>query len=375
MEEKARELAARLKIQASLEGNRLRVTTNRQELDGSGQIHFGWDDSVAFETHFTVSVPPDTEVTVKNSHGRVDLVDVAAARIETSYDDVRLERVKGSSNVTLRHGNFEASELAGDAELSIRYGDVKLTDVARTKISQAHGDVAATRTGPLNVEVEYGDVTAETVKGAFEVRGQHAAVRASDVAGDADVTTSFDDITFTNVGGDVRAKAEHGGVKCNDVRGAVVVESSFNETRLDSVAGAVEATVSHGGFHGQGLGAAVRVRTEGDEIVIDGFRGTVVAEAKRGGVRLVPGGPLMQSVTASASFGDVRLEVPEGSRFDVTAAADQGDVSVTLPDFVASESGKRRMAGKVGAGGALVQLQTSHGDVAVSQSGSLAASR
>jgi DUF4097 and DUF4098 domain-containing protein YvlB len=372
-QQKARELADKLKIEATLEGSWLHITTNRQELDGSGEIHFGWDQSAGFETHLTVRVPPEAEVSVTNSHGRVDVADVAAATIETSYDDARVERVKGATNLTLRHGDLAASALGGEAQISVRYGDVKLSDAAgRVKVSQAHGDVSAMRTGPLTVEIEYGDLTSETVAGALQVRGQHAEVRASGVSEGADVETSYQDVTLQDVGGDVRAKAEHGALKCTNVRGAVSAGSSFNDTQLQDVGGPVEASVSHGGIHAKRLTAGARLKTEGDDIVLEGFKGAVTVDAKHGGVRLVPDGPITQAVTASASFGDLSLEAPEGSRFEITAAADQGEVSVVLPGLAVSQAGKRSMAGKLGTGGALVQLQASHGDVTVSAGSAVA---
>jgi DUF4097 and DUF4098 domain-containing protein YvlB len=306
----------------------------------------------------------------------VDVADVASATIESSYDDARVERVKGAANVTIRHGNLEAQGLGGEADLSVRYGDLKLSDAAgRVKISQAHGDVTCARTGPLGVEIEYGDVGAETVKGVLSVRGQHSGVKASDVAAGADVTTSYDDVELTNVGGDVNARAEHGQVRASGVKGTFIAAASFNDVRLDDVSGSVEATVEHGGFHAKRLGNGARVKSEGDDIVIEGFRGALNVTAKRGGVRLVPDGPITEPISASTSFGDLHLAVPDGSRFDLSAAAEQGGVSVELPGLNVTESGKRRVSGKLGAGGSLVKLEASHGDVDVSSSNAQAASR
>jgi len=73
------------------------------------------------------------------------------------------------------------------------------------------------------------------------------------------------------------------------------------------------------------------------------------------------------SLSATATYGDVQLQVPAGSRFELHAAADSGALDVTLPGLTTSESSEQRLIGRLGEGGALVQLRASHGDVRISQ--------
>ena len=367
-EAKAREFADRLVVRSELAGGVLRVTTNRAELEREvepiGPFRFG---SIGFETHLSVRVPPGTEVEVKNEHGIVDVAEVASARIESSYDDVKLRDVAGTANVSVSHGDATIDKITGELQISARYGDVTLADAsAGVKINQAHGDVTTARTGRLSLETQYGDLSSEDVRGDLQVRGEHSAVTASRIQGGADVETSYDDVKLTDVGADARVKVEHGGATLSGIKGAATAETSYNDVDIEQVGGAVTASVAHGSVRASRIAAGARVKADGDDILLDGFRGPVEAEAQRGSVRLVPDGPLVGSLSARATYGDVQLQVPPGSRFELQATTDSGSLDVTLPGLTTSESSETRLVGRLGEGGSLVQLSASHGDVRIS---------
>ncbi len=367
-EAKAREFADRLVVRTELAGGVLRVTTNRadleHEVDAFGPFRFS---SVGFETHLSVRVPPGTELEVKNEHGAVDVAEVASATIESSYDDVKLRDVAGTANVTLSHGDATIDKITGELQVSARYGDVTLTNAsAGVKINQAHGDVTTARTGRLSLETQYGDLSAEDVRGDLQVRGEHTAVTASRIQGGADVETSYDDVRLTDVGADARVKVEHGGATLSRIKGAATAETSYNDVDIEQVGGAVTASVEHGSVRASRIAAGARVKADGDDVLLDGFRGPVEAQAQRGSVRLLPDGPLVGSLSASATYGDVQLQVPPGSHFELQATTDSGSLDVTLPGLTTSQSSEKRLVGRLGEGGSLVQLSASHGDVRVS---------
>ncbi len=368
-EAKARAFADRLVVRTELADGVLHVSTNRAELEREvgpiGPFRF---DSIGFETHLSLRVPPGTEVEVKNEHGAVDVAEVASATIESSHDDVTLRDVAGAAKLSISHGDASIEKIAGDLEISARYGDVTLTDAASAvRISQAHGDVKSLRTGRLKLETQYGDLSAEDVRGDLEVRGEHAAVTASRVQGRADVETSYDDVKLANVGADARVKVEHGAANLSDIKGAASVETSYADVNIEQVGGSVTATVEHGSLRAARIASGARVKAEGDDVWLDGFRGPVEAEAQRGSVRLVPDGPLVGSLSASATYGDVQLQVPPGSRFELHATTDSGELDVSVPGLTTSQASKRRLVGRLGEGGGLVQLSASHGDVRVSR--------
>jgi DUF4097 and DUF4098 domain-containing protein YvlB len=360
-EPQARAFASDVQIKAALEGTALRVGTNRDELENRAEGR-----EVGFETHFEVTVPPATAVTVRNEHGRVEVADAAAADVTSSFDAVRVERVAGPARIQSRHGDVAASTVGGDLSLVARHGRVDVEDVqGRVTVDSEHGDVAAARTGGLVVRATHGEVAVDGVRGDLEVHGQHGPVRARDVSGAASVEGSFGDAQLEKVGGGARVTVSHGGIDASDVVGGVTAEASFSGVTLARIGGPVQVKVAHGGVKARALEKGAQVTASGDDVEIDGFRGDVRVEVERGGVVLVPAGALTDRVWVSAVHGAVRLEVPAGSRFALDATAEPGEVEVGVPGLVLTSTSSGVAKGEIGGGGNPVHLQARHGDVRV----------
>jgi DUF4097 and DUF4098 domain-containing protein YvlB len=366
-EEAARTFASRLRVEKTLTGAVLRVTTNRRELE------YGPND-VGFETHLEIAVPPDTPVKVQAEHGRVEVADAARAEITNSYDSVQVERVKGPVVIDSRHGDVSVSGVGGTLSLNARYGDVTLLDVTgAATLTVEHGEVEADRLGPLTLTVHHGELKATEVRGDLEVHGEHVGVDVTGVTGRAVVETSFGDVAARSVTGELRVTTKRGGVEATDVSGAVVAEASFGDVVLERIAGPVDVAVEHGGFRASGLEKGARARTSGDEVVLDGFRGAVDLQVQRAGIHLVPAAALTDPVTATATHGGIRLEVPRESRIDLEAAAPGGEVQVDVPGLVLTRTEAARVTGKLGGGGSMVKLTADHGDVRVEAPAAVAA--
>jgi DUF4097 and DUF4098 domain-containing protein YvlB len=368
-EEQARAFANQVRIDAAVDGSVLRVRTNRDELENRSEGR-----EVGFETHFELTVPPATAVTVRNEHGRVEVADAARADLTNSFDEVRLSRVSGAANIQSRHGDVLASTVGGDLSLVARHGRVELQDVqGRATVDAEHGDVSATRTGGLVIRASFGEVRVEGVRGDVEVRSQHGPVTARDVSGGATIEGSFGDAQVEKAGGDVRLTVAHGAIDAADVVGGVVAETSFGDVVLARVGGPVQVKVAHGGVKARALEKGAQINASGEDVVIDGFRGEVRVEVERGGVSLAPAGALTDPVWASASHGAVRLEVSAGSRFVLDATAEPGEVQVDVPGLVLTSTSAGLTKGEIGGGGSSVHLQARHGDVRVKAAATAAA--
>jgi hypothetical protein len=370
-EEQARAFAAEVHVNAALDGNVLRVGTNRDELENRGVGR-----EVGFETHFLLTVPPATTVVVRNEHGRVELADAASADVTNSFDAVRVERVAGAARLQSRHGNVLADGVGGDLSLVSRHGRVELQDVrGLATVDSEHGDVSASRTGALTVRASFGEVGVEGVRGDLEVHAQHGRINARDVSGAATLGASFGDVQVEKVGAELRAEVAHGRVEAKDIVGGVVAETSFGDVVLARVGGPVQVKVAHGGVKARALEKGAQISASGQDVVIDGFRGEVRVDVERGGVTLMPAGALTDRVWASASHGAVRLEVSPGSRFVLDAAAQPGEVQVDVPGLVLTSTTAGLTKGEMGGGGVSVHLQARHGDVRVQAATTTAAAK
>ncbi|PYQ11479.1 MAG: hypothetical protein DMF80_21565 [Acidobacteria bacterium] len=360
-EDQARAFAAEVQIKSAVEGSVLRIGNNRDELENRGEGR-----EVGFETHFDLTVPPGTPVTVRNEHGRVEIADAASADVTSSFDGVRVERVAGGVRLQVHHGDVLAAGVGGDLSLVARHGRAEVQDVqGRASVDHEHGDVTALRTGALSVRAAHGEVGVESVRGDLEVHAQHGPVTARDVTGAATIEGSFGDARVEKAGGDARITVVHGAVEAADVAGGLVAETSFGDVVLARVGGPVQVKVAHGGVNARVLEKGAQINASGADVVIDGFRGEVRVEVERGGVSLTPAGALTDPVWASAAHGAVRLEVSAGSRFVLDATAEPGEVQVDVPGLVLTSTSAGLTKGEMGGGGSSVHLQARHGDVRV----------
>ncbi len=358
-ESEAREFAGRIAAQMESAGGVVRVTTNREQV--------GRDDRVGFETHLDLMVPPGTPVLVGNEHGEVDVSDVAAASVDSSFDGVRVERVKGPADVKSRHGDVTVSDVEGALTLNARHGDVELKNVGgRAVVETRHGSVRASALGGLELDHAYGDVEVDDVRGDLRVKGEHAGVKVEGVTGNATVESTFNDVEIVRVGGEARVKVEHGEVKVREVKGSVVAETTHNDVELADVEGPVEVKVDHGGVRGERLQKGVKVKASGNDVELEGVQGAVDVDTDRGSVHVAYRGPLTEPITIRSQRGGIRLEVPAGSRFELEAEARRGDVEVEVAGLTLTRTDKRRAHGSVGSGGILVKL-SADGDVTVEE--------
>src|SRR5262249_38518090 len=152
----------------------LTVTTNRQELDTR---------DVGLETHLELTVPPGTPVTIRNSHGRVQVSDVAELEVDNAYEATALERV-GPTKVHSRHGDLDVAKVSGALTIVSRYGNVEARDVKGSlHLESEHGDSKLSQLGGLDAQLRYGELSVEGISGELRLDGEHAEVHASDVSG------------------------------------------------------------------------------------------------------------------------------------------------------------------------------------------------
>lgn len=359
-EEAARSFADRIQIVGQAEGDALRLSTNR------GQIEDRNENRTGLETHLEIQVPPGTRLKVRNQHGVVEASDLDRADLATSFDSLRLARVAKDATVEVRHGDAAAEEIGGSLSLSIQYGDAELKSVqGRATVDVQHGQVSASQVAGLSVTSAYGHVKVDECRGDLEVNAQHGNVTAKGVEGRAQVATSFGDVDLQKLNGEVRAKAQNGAVSVAEAKGPVFAEASFNNVKLRQLTGSAEVTVSHGGVSAEDIGGDLRVKASGNDVDLSDVRGAIEVEVERGGATILPGGALIKPVTVKTTFGGIVLKVPAGSRFELEASSLRGEVEVAARGFTISESASGRFKGQLGGGGSLVKLVSNNGDVRV----------
>jgi hypothetical protein len=341
----AREVADRLHFVIEKTGDRLSLSTNREDFDRRN-----------FETGFILTVPRQTSVTIVNSYGPASVEgveeasvqnrhgEVSAARIEgpctldSSYESIRAEDVRGACRITNRHGDIRALSVAGDLRVENSYGEVWFEDIGqKVDVLAEHSEVNGQRVqGAVSIETSYDKVTLNGV-GATRVRARHSPIEASGVRGDLDVNTTYEPVRAQNIQGRFVVTGNNVAVTASEITGQEIsVTSSYANVDIAGFSAQVTISLHHGNLvlAPTELKFPVDVRDEYGSIDLTwpaGADSPLEARARGGDVKWdLSGRPDVQKtngtsivlafgmnkdkprVSLSTSYGDIRLE--EGSR-------------------------------------------------------------
>lgn len=365
-ETRARELAGRVQLKVAATGEGLEVSTNRRELE-EGPLR----DS-GLETHFEIELPPDASAVVKNEYGATSFSGLAGVEAETAYEDLRVEDVSGAVKLQARRADVEVARVRGALALTARRGQVSLSDVAAVEVDLQGGDLRVERAGACVVRQERGSARLSALAGELRFEGRNADLEAEDLSAGARLETSGGEgFTLRRVQGPVTVQHERGDLRLEDLGGGLTLKAGRADLNLARVAGRVELALERGELQAEDLSGGGRVLSEFGDVSLLRVRGPWEAETRRGALTLEPAGPLSEALTARARHGDLRLVVAPGSSFELAAAAEGGgEVSARdVPGLELRSSGPERIEGRVGSGGARVDLKVEHGQLTLERAG------
>ncbi len=179
------------------------------------------------------------------------------AQVETSFGDVRLERVGGDVMGRVEHGGVAASDVTGSVNLETTHNDVTLERVA----------------GAVEAKVEHGGLAAKGLAHGARIRVTGSDVALDGFAGPVDVEVERGSARLAPGGvldAEIAARATHGDVRLE------IPEGSRFELEAESARGRVDAaleglTVEDEDHRGQrasgrhaGGGVSVRLKADGD---------------------------------------------------------------------------------------------------------------
>jgi DUF4097 and DUF4098 domain-containing protein YvlB len=368
-EEDARE---QVDVTMTQEGNRVTVRVEHV------QRIYAFAYSRGSRADLEIRVPEGTAVCVESSSGDVTVRDVVGtADLCAIAGKIDVEGFNGEMKVEASSGGVSLTDLANAGEMVVQTtaGNVTLENVEAEAviIGASSGDVAAS-----NLEA-IGDVTIRTTSGHVKLKELAAAsldvdvssggveVAGLSVAGDVDIETSSGDVGLESL--------VAGGLKIKGFSAQIDISGGTIDGRLDaentssrvSVAGVEAASYrlvsSSGDVSLDECGGPLTIRTIAGAIEVENAaEAQLEFETSSGGVSfsgsLAAGG----LHTIKSTSGDVRLKLPNDSAFDLDISTTAGDIKT---DFVvgATSFDHNRLVGKVNAGGALLEIKTSSGNV------------
>jgi DUF4097 and DUF4098 domain-containing protein YvlB len=339
-DEEAREVVERLGYAATAEADKLVLTTNRDEFARKN-----------FETGFVLTVPKGMAVRVDNAYGVV--------------------RIDGVSEATVRnrHGEVFVADVGGPCDLETSYEDVEVQRVVGTcRVVNRNAEVRAGAVqGDLWIETSYDRVRVEDAGGRVEVRGSNVDVDARRVAGAVAVETSYEKVYLADVG-PAKVTARNAAVTAMDVRGDLDVRTSYDPVQASRVQGSFTVTADNASVTADGIGGAtIDVTTSYEKVALAGFSAAVRVSNRSGLVSLEPS-DLRHGMDVRNENGEITLAWPNGERARFEAQAKGGTVHWSLgerPDVEQSNGVSLVKAFQAEAGAPLVFLSTTYDDIRI----------
>lgn len=166
------------------------------------------------------------------------------------------------------------------------------------------------------------------------------------------VSTRDGSITVERIDGQLELRTDDGSVRVSEAAGDVLVVTRDGSITLERVAGRVDARSGDGSIRVNGTPTALTLETRDGAVVVRAERGTEMAD----------------DWSVRTGDGSVVMELPEGFGAEIDAETQDGSVRTTLDVPGAAEEGssredRRRLRGRLGAGGKTVKLRTSDGSI------------
>jgi hypothetical protein len=339
-EERAREVADKLRPIITKDDAAVTITTNRSEFKRRN-----------FDTDFRITVPSGMSVEVVNSYGLV-----------------RADRV-GETMIDNRHGEVSATDIQGGIVIENSYEDIDISGIqSNCTIRSQHADIKARSVeGEVNIENSYGLVDLRGANQRVTITGPHCEILGQELPGPVEVRNTYEKITLLKVG-PVRIDGYHSPIEASDMTSDVEIIDTYASVRLASVRGNLRLEGKHVEVTGRDIvGESIYVSSTYEAVNLTDFSGKTTIVLSHGDIALTPlllTGPL----EVRATYSPITLFWPGEERYPFEAQTRSSDIYWQLPGDVTIE----RTDGLITAKGFSdisdvphIQLFTTYGDIRV----------
>lgn len=191
--------------------------------------------------------------------------------------------------------------------------------------------------GDVTIEDVQSDIGLTLVSGNAEIDGLTGALRANLTSGTLEVTDLRGQLNASSVGGDISVSGDLATAEIGTTSGDVILEGISGSITATTISGSIQIRDAED--------AQLNLETTSGDVR---FAGTIGADSR-----------------VSTISGDVELQLEEADlRIDARTLSGDLDLEENLGVL---ERERRRLSGNLGAGGPLLEISTSSGDVTIEQ--------
>ena len=292
---------------------------------------------------FTVRVPAGTDLELTTNYGTIYLQDVSGEVVlDAAFGEVQVEGLQGELQIKNQNGHVRLQDVdAGSGEISVM-----------------------SNFGGIDVEnLEAGTAHLETQNGGMTLKGIQTI-------GKIELSSLFGDIELTDFSGaDLVAESDNGGITLVDgeLSGKLKAGSFFQDIVIQDVSAEnYTANSNNGAISLQGASGRLQLGTSfGDIEVSDAQDAILQVRVENGSIRFSGSLAVDEEHSLEGSFGDIDLTIPEDSSFDVVLETEFGSIRSDMPLTLQGEFSQEHMSGSMNAGGPLLHIKTSNGNISI----------
>jgi len=252
------------------------------------------------EAGLVVVLPPDTQLVVLTTYGRVTASDLV-----------------GPVNVSSGDGRVQLEHITGDVIAHSGNGRIEISDIA----------------GSVDAHSSDGAVVVDSVRGDVNARSGNGRLEISDVRGSVGARSGDGAVVVRGVGGDVLdARSGNGSVEVSDVTGSVVASSADGHVFVHGAGGDVEAQSGNGRVEVIGAGGSVSATSSDGSVLVEEVAGNVMARSGNGRVTVYgPGVPVSLSISSGNGGQRIEAATEPFAQIRVTIHSNDGSVAYLPP--------------------------------------------
>lgn len=176
----------------------------------------------------------------------------------------------------------------------------------------------------------------------------NGSIRVESLAGQATLKTTNGSVKVWSVEGDLDARTTNGSIDLEKFNGAAELKTTNGRVKAMGVKGAFAATTSNGSI-------------DADLDYVETGK-PVVLETSNGSINLVLAEWKNNEVRAHTSNSSINVRLPDGVQAELRAATSNGHINSDF-EVTTTQSSKTRLAGRIGGGGALLDLTSTNGNI------------
>ena len=238
-----------------------------------------------------------------------------------------------------------------------------------TTVNTTRGDIhVASMKAAVGVTANRGDIELSAITGATtaHINSGSTSISAHSIDGGISIQGHAEDVTLSDITGPVSIFGEYFGTTLlQHINGTIHFHTSRTDFQLARLDGQVEISPDANLSADQVLGPLV-LTTRERNITLDRVAGDVAITNRNGAIDLTAA-PKLGNITIEDRNGNVKTIIPQESGYSVQAGTNNGNIDTDLPLSPFGSGNGRSLSGTVGAGGPLLRITTTNGDISLNK--------